>query len=434
MRVTMIGAGYVGLVSGACFAEFGANVVIVDKNSGRVNDLKKGLIPIYEKGLDDLVAKNVNNGRLEFQTKLSNNINGTDIFFIAVGTPSRRGDGHADLKYVYQVAKEIGENLNEYALIVNKSTVPVGTARKVKKIIADIKPDLTFDVASNPEFLREGSAIEDFTNPARIIIGVENQRSEDILRDIYKPLEKVKTPILSTNLESAELIKYASNAFLATKISFINEISHLSEVVGGDISAISQGMGLDERIGEKFLKAGPGYGGSCFPKDTLALNRIAQDHGVSSKIVQAVIEVNSNQKARMVKKITKALGGSLKNKRIAVLGLTFKPETDDMRDAPSLSIIPELSKKGAEIIAHDPAGIQEAKKFLPKDIVYVEEIDKGIKDADAVVLITEWDHYNKINMEEIIKLMKGNIFIDLRNFYDPELMKQIGFEYYSIGR
>ena len=434
MRVTMIGAGYVGLVSGACFAEFGANVVIVDKNSGRVNDLKKGLIPIYEKGLDDLVAKNVNNGRLEFQTKLSNNINGTDIFFIAVGTPSRRGDGHADLKYVYQVAKEIGENLNEYALIVNKSTVPVGTARKVKKIIADIKPDLTFDVASNPEFLREGSAIEDFTNPARIIIGVENQRSEDILRDIYKPLEKVKTPILSTNLESAELIKYASNAFLATKISFINEISHLSEVVGGDISAISQGMGLDERIGEKFLKAGPGYGGSCFPKDTLALNRIAQDHGVSSKIVQAVIEVNSNQKARMVKKITKALGGSLKNKRIAVLGLTFKPETDDMRDAPSLSIIPELSKKGAEIIAHDPAGIQEAKRFLPKDIVYVEEIDKGIKDADAVVLITEWDHYNKINMEEIIKLMKGNIFIDLRNFYDPELMKQIGFEYYSIGR
>ncbi len=430
----MIGAGYVGLVSGACFANFGIDIVCVDNDKEKIKNLKKGIIPIYEPGLEDLVIKNVNNGKLQFQNDLQAVINDVDIIFIAVGTPSRRGDGHADLKYVYQVAKEIGENLEKYALVVNKSTVPVGTAREVKNIIKKINPDLKFDVASNPEFLREGSAIEDFTNPDRVVIGVENQRSEEILREIYKPLQKIDAPILSTNLESAELIKYASNAFLATKISFINEMSHLSEIVGADITAISKGMGLDERIGSKFLQVGPGYGGSCFPKDALALTRIAQDHGVNSKIVDAVIQVNSKQKNRMVEKISHALGGSLEDKRIAVLGLTFKPGTDDMRDAPSITIISGLIEQGAIISAHDPEGVEEAKKLLPKNIKYSDTIKQTINSADAVVLMTEWDQYLELDLKRIKEEMKGSIFVDLRNAFDPDIMEDIGFNYFSVGR
>tara|TARA_Y100000590_G_scaffold470433_2_gene664862 strand:- start:281 stop:1585 length:1305 start_codon:yes stop_codon:yes gene_type:complete len=434
MKIVMIGAGYVGLVSGACFANFGIDIVCVDNDKEKIKNLKKGIIPIYEPGLEDLVIKNVNNGKLQFQNDLQAVINDVDIIFIAVGTPSRRGDGHADLKYVYQVAKEIGENLEKYALVVNKSTVPVGTAREVKNIIKKINPDLKFDVASNPEFLREGSAIEDFTNPDRVVIGVENQRSEEILREIYKPLQKIDAPILSTNLESAELIKYASNAFLATKISFINEMSHLSEIVGADITAISKGMGLDERIGSKFLQVGPGYGGSCFPKDALALTRIAQDHGVNSKIVDAVIQVNSKQKNRMVEKISHALGGSLEDKRIAVLGLTFKPGTDDMRDAPSITIISGLIEQGAIISAHDPEGVEEAKKLLPKNIKYSDTIKQTINSADAVVLMTEWDQYLELDLKRIKEEMKGSIFVDLRNAFDPDIMEDIGFNYFSVGR
>ncbi len=430
----MIGAGYVGLVSGACFAEFGTEVVCVDNDKDKVKNLINGIIPIYEPGLEDLVLKNVNDGKLIFQNDLQAAINDVDIIFIAVGTPSRRGDGHADLKYVYQAAKEIGENLEQYALVVNKSTVPVGTAREVKNIIRRINPDLKFDVASNPEFLREGSAIEDFTNPDRVVLGVENQRSEKILREIYKPLQKIDAPILSTNLESAELIKYASNAFLATKISFINEMSHLSEIVGADITAISEGMGLDERIGSKFLQVGPGYGGSCFPKDALALSRIAQDHGVNSKIVDAVIQVNSKQKNRMVEKISHALGGSLEDKRIAMLGLTFKPGTDDMRDAPSITIISGLIDQGAIISAHDPEGVEEAKKLLPKNIKYSDTIKQTINSADAVVLMTEWDQYLELDLKRIKEEMKGSIFVDLRNAFDPDIMEDIGFNYFSVGR
>jgi len=434
MKVVMIGAGYVGLVSGACFAEFGTEVVCVDNDKDKVKNLINGIIPIYEPGLEDLVLKNVNDGKLIFQNDLQAAINDVDIIFIAVGTPSRRGDGHADLKYVYQAAKEIGENLEQYALVVNKSTVPVGTAREVKNIIRRINPDLKFDVASNPEFLREGSAIEDFTNPDRVVLGVENQRSEKILREIYKPLQKIDAPILSTNLESAELIKYASNAFLATKISFINEMSHLSEIVGADITAISEGMGLDERIGSKFLQVGPGYGGSCFPKDALALSRIAQDHGVNSKIVDAVIQVNSKQKNRMVEKISHALGGSLEDKRIAMLGLTFKPGTDDMRDAPSITIISGLIDQGAIISAHDPEGVEEAKKLLPKNIKYSDTIKQTINSADAVVLMTEWDQYLELDLKRIKEEMKGSIFVDLRNAFDPDIMEDIGFNYFSVGR
>ncbi|HEY9050805.1 MAG TPA: UDP-glucose/GDP-mannose dehydrogenase family protein, partial [Gammaproteobacteria bacterium] len=354
MNVVMIGSGYVGLVSGACFAEFGANVTCVDKDESKINALLNGQIPIYEPGLDDLVERNVKAGRLSFSTDLASPTKEADLVFIAVGTPTRRGDGHADLKYVYAAAEEVAGYLNGYTVIVDKSTVPVGTARQVARIIKKTNPNADFDVASNPEFLREGSAIGDFMRPDRVVLGIESPKAEALLRELYRPLNLIEAPIFVTNLESAELIKYASNAFLATKISFINEISQLCEKVGADVHAVAKGMGLDGRIGKKFLHAGPGYGGSCFPKDTLALIRIAQEHGASSRIVEAVVEVNAAQKARMVQKIRDALGGMEADKTIAVLGLTFKPETDDMRDAPSLAILPALRDKGAHIKAHDP--------------------------------------------------------------------------------
>ncbi len=434
MNVVMIGSGYVGLVSGACFAEFGANVICVDKDESKINALLQGGIPIYEPGLDDLVKRNVESGRLSFTTELKQAVKNAELVFIAVGTPTRRGDGHADLQYVYAAAEEVAGYLDGYTVIVDKSTVPVGTARQVSRIIKKTNPGADFDVASNPEFLREGSAIGDFMRPDRVVLGVESERAAALLKELYRPLNLIEAPIHITNLESAELIKYASNAFLATKISFINEISQLCEKVGADVHSVSKGMGLDGRIGKKFLHPGPGYGGSCFPKDTLALIRIAQEHGASSRIVESVVEVNASQKARMVTKIRDALGGSESDKVIGVLGLTFKPETDDMRDSPSLAILPALADKGAVIKVHDPEGMEEAKKILPKSIQYCDNVDQVIENADAVVLMTEWNEYRGLDLEHLKQKMKGKVFVDLRNVYERELMQSHGFDYYCVGR
>ena len=434
MKVIMIGAGYVGLVSGTCFAEFGADVTCIDVLHEKIDSLNNGEIPIYEPGLDHLVKKNIDAGRLNFSTALADLVPQADIIFIAVGTPTRRGDGHADLTYVYDAAKEISKHLSGYTVIVNKSTVPVGTARQVSRIINEINPDADFSVASNPEFLREGAAISDFMRPDRVVLGVEDVRSEVLLRELYRPINLIEAPILVTNWESAELTKYASNAFLATKISFINEIANLCESVGADAHSVAKGMGLDGRIGKKFLHPGPGYGGSCFPKDTLALIRIAQENDVPSRIVESVVEVNAAQKARMVKKIRSSLGEELSGKVIAVLGLTFKPETDDMRDSPSLSIIPPLLDKGAVIKAHDPQGISEAKKELPSDIDYKNTVSETINGADALVIMTEWNEYRSLNLQNIKKIMRGNTFIDLRNIYEREQMESLGFNYVAVGR
>jgi UDPglucose 6-dehydrogenase len=434
MNVVMIGAGYVGLVSGACFAEFGANVVCVDKDEGRIDALRAGEIPIYEPGLDDLVERNVEAGRLAFATELGEPVAGADLVFIAVGTPTRRGDGYADLKYVYAAAEEVAAYLQKYTVIVDKSTVPVGTAREVERVIRKANPAADFDVASNPEFLREGSAISDFMRPDRVVLGVESARAEAMLRELYRPLNLIEAPIQVTDLESAEIIKYASNAFLATKISFINEISQLCEKTGADVHAVAKGMGLDGRIGKKFLHAGPGYGGSCFPKDTVALIRMAQEHGVSSRIVEAVVEVNASQKARMVAKVREALGGSVADKHIAVLGLTFKPETDDMRDAPSLAILPALADRGAVITAHDPAGMEEARKVLPDSINYAESIDAAVEGADAVILMTEWNQYRGLDLAKLKSQMRGNVFVDLRNVYERGMMEKHGLAYACVGR
>jgi UDPglucose 6-dehydrogenase len=434
MNVSIIGAGYVGLVSGACFAEFGANVTCIDNNKERIEQLNGGIMPIYEPGLDELVSSNVSAERLFFTNNLSDSVENSDLVFIAVGTPARRGDGHADLKYVYAVADEIAGYLRENTVVVNKSTVPVGTAREVKRIIRKAKPRLNFHIASNPEFLREDSAIEDFMKPDRVVLGLENKYSEKILNELYKPLHLIKTPIFSTDLESAELIKYASNAFLATKISFINEISLLCEKTGADVHSVSKGMGLDKRIGNKFLQPGPGYGGSCFPKDTQALVRMAQEFEASSRIVEAVIEVNASQKARMISKIREAIGGSELDKKIGILGLTFKAETDDMRDAPSLSILPALLDKGATIFAHDPEGVEEAKKLLPQTIIYKNSIEETAKDVDALVLMTEWNQYREMDLVLLKEIMRGDVFVDLRNIFERKIMEDEGFKYFCIGR
>jgi UDPglucose 6-dehydrogenase len=396
--------------------------------------LLNGKIPIYEPGLDNFVAKNIKAGRLGFSTELKDNVGNADLVFIAVGTPTRRGDGHADLQYVYAAAEEVAAYLSGYTVIVDKSTVPVGTARQVHRVISQANPDADFDVASNPEFLREGSALDDFMRPDRVVLGVESERAEALLRELYRPLNLIEAPIHVTNLESAELIKYAANAFLATKISFINEMSQLCEKVGADVHSIAKGMGLDGRIGKKFLHAGPGYGGSCFPKDTLALIRIAQEHGSSCRIVEAVVEVNASQKARMVTKIREALGGSETGKTIAVLGLTFKPETDDMRDSPSLAILPAMSDKGAIIRVHDPEGMKEAKHLLPESIQYFDTMYDIFEGADAVVLMTEWNQYRALDLEKVKNMMKGDIFVDLRNVYEKDTMESKGFKYYCVGR
>ncbi|CAA0090365.1 UDP-glucose 6-dehydrogenase [Halioglobus japonicus] len=434
MNVVMIGAGYVGLVSGACFAEFGANVTCLDVDQGKIEALESGKIPIYEPGLDELVKRNVQAGRLSFSTQFKDSIGDADLVFIAVGTPTRRGDGHADLKYVYAAATQIAQYLKGYTLIVDKSTVPVGTAREVKRVIAKTNPEADFDVASNPEFLREGSAINDFMRPDRVVLGVETARAETLLRELYRPLYLIEAPFLITDLESAEITKYAANAFLATKISFINEVAQLCEKTGADVSAVARGMGLDGRIGKKFLHAGPGYGGSCFPKDTQAMIRMAQDAGTSSRIVEAVVAANAAQKSLMVSKIQAALGGSVADKTIAVLGLTFKPETDDMRDAPSLTILPALVEKGALIKAHDPHGMEEAAKELPAAVEYADDIDDVVRDADAIVLMTEWNLYRGLDLSHIKTLMRGDVFVDLRNVYEKQWMQERGFKYSCVGR
>jgi len=434
MNVVMIGSGYVGLVSGACFAEFGANVTCLDVDEDKIALLNAGKMPIYEPGLDDLVARNVAAGRLRFTTDYDPVVSEADLVFIAVGTPTRRGDGHADLVYVYEAARQVAGHLSGYTVIVDKSTVPVGTARQVERIIREENPGADFDVASNPEFLREGAAIGDFMRPDRVVLGVESERAESLLRELYRPINLIEAPIHVTNLESAELVKYASNAFLATKISFINEIANLCEQVGADVHAVAKGMGLDGRIGRKFLHAGPGYGGSCFPKDTTALIRIAQENGASCRIVEAAVEVNAAQKARMVKKIREVLGGNESGKTIAVLGLTFKPETDDMRDSPSLAIIPNLVDKGAIIQAHDPQGVEEARQLLPQQVNYFENVFDAVNGADVVVLMTEWNEYRGLDLARIKQLMKGDAFVDLRNVYESEGMRDLGFRYTCIGR
>ncbi len=435
MKITIIGTGYVGLVTGTCFAEFGHHVTCVDKDKEKIDKLKKGIIPIYEPGLEILVIKNVKEGRLKFTTSLTDAVTLAEAVFLAVGTPtSRRGDGYADLTYIYEASREIAPLLNNYTVIVDKSTVPVGTARQVERIIREVNPEADFDVASNPEFLREGAAITDFMRPDRVVIGVEAPRAEEILRGIYQPLYLQETPIVQTSIETAELTKYAANAFLAAKISFINEMALLCDEIGANVVDLARGIGMDGRIGSKFLHPGPGYGGSCFPKDTLALLRIAQEHGQSLRVIEAAVEVNGAQKAKMIKKIRDVIGGSVTDKTIAVLGLTFKPETDDMRDAPSITILPALFERGATIKAHDPQGVEEAIKLLPDGIQYVNNAYEACSGADAVILMTEWNQYRALDLEKIGSLMRNKVFIDLRNVYEPESLKSIGFEYVGVGR
>ena len=434
MKISVVGTGYVGLVSGACFAEFGWNVTCIDKSAERIESLEQGIIPIYEPGLDDLVLRNVKEGRLSFSLDYAPYVEESDAVFIAVGTPSRRGDGHADLTYVYAAAEEIACHLSGYTVVVDKSTVPVGTAKEVASIIRKTNPKADFDIASNPEFLREGSAIGDFMRPDRVVIGVESEKAKALLKELYRPLYLLETPMVITNLETAELIKYASNAFLATKISFINEISALCEKTGADIKAISKGMGLDKRIGGKFLHAGPGYGGSCFPKDVSALIRIFHDNDLEPHILEAVTEVNHNQKMRLAYRVINLLGQDLTQKTIAVLGLTFKPETDDMREAPSLVIVPELIKAGVHIRACDPQGVKEAKKLLPSSVEYIDSPYEAAKDADAVIILTEWNQFRGLDLVQLKKQMKGTLFADLRNIYDRSLAEKAGFIYIGVGR
>lgn len=433
MKITIIGAGYVGLVSGVCFADFGHDVICVEKDQRKLELLQRGEVPIYEPGLEQLLARNLDTGRIVFTQSLVDGLEGADAVFIAVGTPARRGDGHADLTYVYQTAEEIAAVMHPGIVVVIKSTVPVGTNRRVAEIIRQRRPDIEFHSASNPEFLREGSAIEDFMRPDRVIIGVESAHGEEILRRIYRPLNLRETPILATDLETAEVIKYAANAFLATKISFINQIADLCEKVGGDVQQVAKGIGMDNRIGSQFLHAGPGYGGSCFPKDTLALVRTGREAGAVQSIVETVIQANEDRKADMANKIISACGGSLENKRIAVLGVTFKPNTDDMRDAPSLDIIPRLQQAGAEIAVCDPQGEKEGINLLP-DVTWIEDPYAAAENADAVVVITEWNAFRGLDLVRLKKSMVAPIFVDLRNIYEREEMTEAGLNYFPVGK
>ncbi|HUO98353.1 MAG TPA: UDP-glucose/GDP-mannose dehydrogenase family protein [Rhizomicrobium sp.] len=431
MRIVMIGSGYVGLVSGACLSEFGHEVVCVDTDVAKIEGLKKGIIPIFEPGLDEVVSTNSKAGRLSFETELKAAMPGADAVFIAVGTPSRRGDGHADLSYVFAAAEEIARHLDGYMVVVTKSTVPVGTNAKVAEIIRKVRPDAQFDVASNPEFLREGSAIEDFRRPDRVVVGCGTDRARAVMREIYRPLYLNETPILFTSCESSELIKYASNAFLAAKITFINEVANLCEKVGANVQDVARGMGLDGRIGSKFLHAGPGFGGSCFPKDTLALLKTAQEYGAPTRVIEAVVAVNDARKREMAERIEHIFGG-LAGKTVAILGLTFKPNTDDMRDAPSLVIVPYLLEKGAKIRAFDPEGGKEAKRRLDLDMC-ADSYD-AIDGADGVVILTEWNQFRALDLARVKTLLKRPLMIDLRNIYRPETMAAAGFTYVSVGR
>jgi UDPglucose 6-dehydrogenase len=433
MKIGVVGTGYVGLVSGTCFAEFGIDVVCVDTDHGKIERLKKGEIPIYEPGLDDLVAKQVKSGRLSFTTDLKQAVENADAIFIAVGTPPRITDGHADLRFVFQAAEDIAEHLHRYCVIVTKSTVPVGTARRVAETIRRVKPDADFDVCSNPEFLREGAAINDFMRPDRVVIGTDSDQAADIMRSLYRPLYLNETPMIVTSPESAEIIKYASNAFLATKITFINEIANLCEKTNANVQDVARAMGLDGRIGSKFLHAGPGFGGSCFPKDTLALAQIGTLYDTPQTIVDAVVTSNKNRQVQMAERVIEACNGDVSCKKIAVLGLSFKPNTDDMRDSPSLVIIPELQKRGAQIFAYDPIAMDNAKPMLP-NVIFGHDAYDVAHEADAVVIVTEWNEFRALQLDKLEKIMRTPLLIDLRNIYKLPEMQVRGFHYVSIGR
>jgi UDPglucose 6-dehydrogenase len=434
VKIAIVGTGYVGLVSGACFSEFGFDVTCIDNDAEKIARIGDGIMPIYEPGLEDLVARNVEAGRLHFSTDIGPAVAAADAVFIAVGTPTRRGDGHADLTYVYAVAEEVAAYLTGYTVVVTKSTVPVGTGREVSAIIRQANANVDFDVASNPEFLREGAAIGDFMRPDRVVVGAETDRAREVMRALYRPLFLIETPIMFTGLETSELIKYAGNAFLAVKISYINQMADLCEVVGANVHDVAKGIGLDKRIGNKFLHPGPGYGGSCFPKDTLALVRTAQDHDVRIGIVNEVVDYNDARKQSMPRRVIDAMGGEVKGKTIAILGLAFKPETDDMRDSPSLDIIPHLLAAGANISAFDPKAMDEAKHLLPESVHFTNSAEDCINGADAVVLVTEWNEFRALTPERYLAAMKGRVMVDLRNIYAPEEMTDAGLRYSSIGR
>ncbi len=439
MKIAMVGSGYVGLVSGACFADFGHDVVCIDKDESKIARLDDGIMPIYEPGLDALVESNVNAGRLSFTTDLASGIDGAQAIFIAVGTPSRRGDGHADLSFVYAVAREVGESLQNDAVVVTKSTVPVGTGDEVERILMDSaavkERGLNVTVVSNPEFLREGAAIGDFKRPDRIVIGAENDFGRDVMREVYRPLFLNESPILFVNRRSSELIKYAANAFLATKITFINEMADLCEKVGANVQDVARGIGMDNRIGKKFLHAGPGYGGSCFPKDTLALLKTAEDYDSPVRIVEAVVKVNDSRKRAMGRKVLDALGGhdKARGKKVALLGLTFKPNTDDMRDSPAIAIAQTLADAGVEIAAYDPEGMEIAKPLMP-DVAMCDDPYDAIQDADAVAIVTEWDAFRALDLGRVMDLAKSPVLVDLRNIYQPSDVRERGFSYSSVGR
>ncbi|CDL00936.1 UDP-glucose 6-dehydrogenase (UDP-Glc dehydrogenase) (UDP-GlcDH) (UDPGDH) [Magnetospirillum gryphiswaldense MSR-1 v2] len=433
MRIAMIGTGYVGLVSGTCFSEFGIDVVCVDKDVRKIELLHENVMPIYEPGLDELVADNVKAGRLSFTTDLKAAVKDADAVFIAVGTPSRRGDGHADLSYVYAAAEEIADAMTGYTVVVTKSTVPVGTGDEVEAIIRKRRPDAQFDVVSNPEFLREGSAINDFMRPDRVVIGTESDKARAVMKQLYRVLYLIETPIVFTSRRTSELIKYAGNTFLATKITFINEIADLCEKVGANVHDVARGIGLDGRIGKKFLHPGPGYGGSCFPKDTLALVKTARDFGAPLRIIETVVDVNDKRKKAMAERVVAACGGSVLGKTVAVLGLTFKPNTDDMRDSPSLDIVPALVEAGAVVKAFDPEGMEEAKKML-SGITYCDDAYTTLAGADCLVIVTEWNEFRALNLSKVKAALKSPVVVDLRNVYDPVEMQEAGFTYISIGR
>ncbi|MDA9657260.1 UDP-glucose/GDP-mannose dehydrogenase family protein [Alphaproteobacteria bacterium] len=433
MKITMLGTGYVGLVSGTCFSEFGFDVCCVDKDSEKINKLKNNIIPIYEPGLEDLVKKNSSANRLSFSNNINKNIKEADVVFIAVGTPTRRGDGHADLSYVYEAAEQIAKNLSGYTVVVTKSTVPVGTGDEVENIIKQTNPKANFDIVSNPEFLREGNAIEDFMRPDRVIVGCKTNKAKEIISIIYKPLYLIETPILFTDLKTAELIKYSSNAFLAVKISYINQMADLCEKVGADVHDVARGIGLDKRIGSKFLHPGPGYGGSCFPKDTLALVETSRINKTNISIVETVVKYNQQRKYNMADKILGVLKNDYENKKVSILGLAFKPETDDMRDSPCLDIIPRLQEKGIKISAFDPVAMDQAKKLL-KDIEFSKNLEDCLKDSDALVILTEWNEFRSLSPSKLLGVMKGNKLIDLRNALNPKNFNGSEFELIQIGR
>lgn len=433
MKIAVIGTGYVGLVSGTCFSEYGHQVTCVDKDTAKIDALKKGIIPIFEPGLDVMVARNQASGLLHFTTSLEEAMDGAQAVFIAVGTPSRRGDGHADLQYVFAAVEELADYVKDFTVVVTKSTVPVGTGAEIKKrLLAKLEPSL-FSVASNPEFLREGAAIEDFMRPDRVVVGVEDERAQAVMQELYRPLNLNESPLLFTGRETAEIIKYAANAFLATKISFINEMADLCEAVGADVQSVAKGIGLDKRIGGKFLHAGPGFGGSCFPKDTRALVHSADDHGVPMRIVRSVVDVNENRKLAMAEKVINAAGGSVEGKHIAVLGLTFKPNTDDMRESPSLDIIPALQKAGGNIHAFDPKGMEEARELL-EGVTFHEDAYGPLDGADALVIITEWNQFRALDLGEVKKRMNTPLMVDLRNIYGRADLEGHGFTYIGVGR